>query len=165
MSSAEITGSETAIAAPSPPSRTGISDGWYLGNIYEIDREQHPAFLLFSDPVIEEEYRKYSCRNSRRIDVVSLCMSTIVALIYTLKGEFVTYPAQVLRILIALGIGSNLTRLLTMKLAPVIAYSMWRPFVIFLRFYVHLVMTCLPPMAYGGFKMPSTKLEVYLVSS
>eukprot|EP00884_Botryococcus_braunii_P011263 jgi/Botrbrau1/20137/Bobra.0173s0039.1 len=142
--------------------QTGRSHGWYLGNVYEISREKHPIFLLFLDPGIEEAYKTYSRINGRRSDVMSLCFSTIVALLYTLKGKFVTYPAHVLRILIALGIGSNLTRLLTIKLAPLVANSMSKPLILFLRFYVHLVMTCLPPLAFAGLKMPSSKIGIYL---
>jgi hypothetical protein len=146
-----------------PHDEDGRSDGWYLGRIYEIYKEKEVVFLKFSDPLIEEEYDKYVTRNSSRSDVLSLCVSTLVALLYTAKGNFTTYPAQLLRILVAVGIVSNLIRLTIITVAPAIGYSMWRPLVLFLRCYIHLVMTCLPPLSFGGLKVPTSKFGAYMV--
>lgn len=139
-------------------------NGWSLGNVEDFYREKEAISLMFSDPLIENEYCEYCSRTSLRSDVLSMGISSIVALTYLMKGDFRTYPAQILRTLVLIGVFSNLIRLSTLKISPTLAQSYRQPFVLALSWYSHIVMACLPPLSYGSLKTPSTSWGAYWVS-
>jgi hypothetical protein len=148
----------------SPPSPGRRFYGHSVGNSLGTYWERESMLLWFDDPALEQEYREYNSRASRRGDLLSLCVSTLVGLLYLIKGSFTTFPAQVLRALAVAGIICNLTRLVSLKASPTFSELTRRPVVISLSWYQHLVMACLPPLSYSSFKLPSTKFGIYWVS-
>eukprot|EP00884_Botryococcus_braunii_P011265 jgi/Botrbrau1/20139/Bobra.0173s0041.1 len=146
-----------------PPRRGGTRNERYLGNLNNIARDKESIFLMFSDPVIEKDYNEYLSRSSRRGDLLSLSVSTTVALVYLMKGDFHTVQARLLRTLVLIGIVSNLTRLFIILMAPALARPYRRAVVLSLSWYSHIVMACLPPLSYGSIKTPSSSWGAYWV--
>eukprot|EP00884_Botryococcus_braunii_P003674 jgi/Botrbrau1/13307/Bobra.0315s0005.1 len=143
--------------------RVKLRKHWYLGNVYDLSKEEEIVFLMFKDPKIEQEYRVYTCFNSRRSDVFSLGMSVLVSLVFTWKGEFKTYSAFVLRYLVTVGVMANVACLTILKMAPGLGYAIRSPLIVSLRLYSHILVLSLPPLSFSGLKTPSSVMGVYML--
>jgi hypothetical protein len=60
---------EDLAAVQAPPSTMNTIHGWFLGNLYDVRQENPTVFLLFTDPVLEQQYREFARRSCRRGDV------------------------------------------------------------------------------------------------
>jgi hypothetical protein len=134
-----------------------------MGRIYEILREKPIVFLLFTDPVLEQQYRDYARRSCRRGDVRLLCMSICILSIFVIKAEILNISAQLMRILAATSVVANLACLLTITAVPELHNDIRYPMINFMRIFSHIILLGFPSLLYGTYKTPLSELGMNAV--
>lgn len=144
--------------------RRGIWNGWFLGNIVEIHGpEQENILLMFTDPANEQAYSDYFNRTHLRNDLLGIGVSLGVALLFSSKADFGSFPAKVLRHFVVLAVTLNSAWFFTALFAPGFALKYRNPAVYILSWSLHAVVACLPPLTYHSYKTPTTAFAAYMV--